>query len=110
MFLVVMIVACMMCKVVGMGGSWEVDDLRYLADRRRLLGEKLERDPGVEADMDVYMATGMRDVIGWFEEQALLVLRVLSAYQLERFGSPSSAVGADQDAPARSCGQMQVIV
>jgi hypothetical protein len=46
-------------------------------------GPRLEHNKDIEDKLDEYMIMGMPDVIGWFEMQALLVIRVISSHQIE---------------------------
>ena len=62
--------------------EWADDAVKHINDRRRLDGTSIEHSENVGRLLDRYMAEGMPDVIGWFDYQALLVLRVLSAHQL----------------------------
>ena len=69
-------------EALAMDAEWSDEAVKFLHDRRRLDGTAIERTPRVGQLLDRYMADGMPDVIGWFDYQALLALRVLSAHQL----------------------------
>lgn len=72
----------MSMSTLALDVEWEDDAVKFIHDRRRLDGTAIERSDNVGRLLDKYMTEGMRDVIGWFDYQALLVLRVLSAHQL----------------------------
>jgi len=62
--------------------EWADEAVQFIRERRRLDGTAIEHSARVGRLLDVYMAEGMPEVIGWFDYQALLVLRVLSSHQL----------------------------
>ena len=65
-----------------MDAEWSEEGAQFIRDRRRLDGQAIEHSAHVAQRLDRYMAEGMPEVIGWFDYQALLVLRVLAAHQV----------------------------
>ncbi|KAJ1485668.1 hypothetical protein T484DRAFT_1945114 [Baffinella frigidus] len=61
--------------------EWDEEGRGYIVQRRQAAGAQLEHSAEVGRRLDEYMG-GMHGVIGWFDLQALLVLRVLSAHQI----------------------------
>ena len=72
---------CSVC-VRTMDAEWSEEGAQFIRDRRRLDGQAIEHSAHVAQRLDRYMAEGMPEVIGWFDYQALLVLRVLAAHQV----------------------------
>jgi hypothetical protein len=62
--------------------EWGDEAVNFILERRRLDGTSIEHSERVGHLLEIYMSKGMPEVIGWFDYQALLVLRVLSAHQL----------------------------
>ena len=77
--LVLVLLASM--DALALDAEWMEDAVRFIVERRRH-GAAIEHSAGVGERLDRYMREGMPEVIGWFDFQALLVLRVLSAQQL----------------------------
>ena len=77
--LVLVLLASM--DALALDAEWMDDAVRFIVERRRH-GAAIEHSAGVGERLDRYMGEGMPEVIGWFDFQALLVLRVLSAQQL----------------------------
>ena len=63
--------------------EWDAEGVDYILKRRKLEGSRLEHRKEIESALDKYMIEGMPEIIGWLEMQALLVLRVISAHQIE---------------------------
>jgi len=67
---------------LALDAEWADDAVQFIVERRRRDGSAIEHSAEVGQRIDRYMGEGMHAVIGWFDYQALLVLRVLSAKQL----------------------------
>ena len=78
--LFLMLLVCI--KTRAMHTEWDDGAVNFINARRRLDGTAIEHLSRVGQLLDRYMAEGLPEVIGWFDYQALLVLRVLSAHQL----------------------------
>lgn len=68
-------------SALGHDMEWDEEGRGYIVQRRQAAGAQLEHSAEVGRRLDEYMG-GMHGVIGWFDLQALLVLRVLSAHQI----------------------------
>ena len=71
-----------MMDALALDAEWSDEGVKFIRDRRHLDGTAIEHARRVGQLLDRYMAEGMSEVIGWFDYQALLALRVLSAHQL----------------------------
>ena len=69
-------------EVLALDPEWAEESVKFINDRRRLDGTQIEHTSSVGKLLDRYMTEGMPEVIGWFDYQALLALRVLSSHQL----------------------------
>ncbi len=75
---------CLAFSAVAYIVEWDAEGVDHLTRRRKLEGPKLEHHDDVGDALDEYMAKGMPDIIGWLEFQALLVIRVISSYQIDQ--------------------------
>ena len=82
-FLYISIFATIMWLTSQYTVEWDEEGVNYIIKRRKAEGIRLEHHKEIEKMIDDYMAIGMRDVIGWLELQALLVIRVISSHQIE---------------------------